>query len=135
MDLQKLWDAFAAAQREARTQYHVTLGGAIKALEKIPAGKPVFYDDGKSPNKAMSYRGYYHDLAMNDADGAVTAGDLLKELKGALWSEMTGYKGGEYTMGENTPIWRSEYGDASGVAWIGITETPSCVLIRTKQID
>lgn len=135
MDLQKLLNAFSATQREARSQYHVTLGDAVKALEQISAVKPVVYDDGKSPNEAMSYRGYYHDLAMNDADGAVTSSDLLEELKAALGSEMTGYKGGGYTMGDETPMWRSEYGDASGVAWVGIVETPDFVLIQTKQID
>ena len=32
----------------------------------------------------------------------------------AMGAEFEGYKGGEYIMGANTPLWISEYGEASG---------------------
>lgn len=37
--------------------------------------------------------------------------DMLKECKGKTF---TGYKGGDYLMGKNTPIWVASYGSSDG---------------------
>lgn len=57
-----------------------------------------------------SYRGYYSDLAFERAPEKVKASDLLATCRNAMGKVYEGYKGGDYIMGELTPIWVAEYG-------------------------
>lgn len=66
----------------------------------------------KGWGKPMSYRGYYEDLAFAPAEN-VTLRSMLEAARSALGSTFTGYKGGEYEMGEYTDCWIAEYGDVS----------------------
>jgi len=134
-DLQKMVDGIGAVAREDRSRYHLTLGQAIARLEDAPADAPVLWEDGKSPGDADSYRGYYADLAINDAQETTTVGQLLKTLQASLGKTFEGYKGGDYTMGEDAPLWRSEYGRSSGIAVMGMTVLDDRVVMVTKQID
>ena len=93
-----------------RAQYHVTLWQLIDALEKLPTGAAVLTSDGTGVGNPHSYRGFYEDLALEPVDGPVIAGALCQELKYALGATFTGYKGGEYVMGRDTPLWVAEHG-------------------------
>ena len=84
----------------------MTLGKLIAALEQFPADAPVA--NLTSPN---SYRGYYRDLAFAKGPGTRPAGELLEECRSAMGREFYGWKGGDYLMGENTPVWIATYGD------------------------
>ena len=134
MDIQALASFMALMGKQSRADYQMTIGGAIIALDKLPQDKRIAYSDGKAPREAMSYRGYYSDLAFDDQDAA-TVGEVLAQLEKIHNTELEGYKGGEYMMGDDTPIWRSEYGSASSIAWMDFVDTPDAVLIVTKQID
>lgn len=112
----------------------MTIGKAISALSGMSPEKPIMYSDRKAPREAMSYRGYYSDLAFDDQDEA-TVGEVLANLRHALDAEMIGYKGGEYLMREDTPIWRSEYGTALGIAWMDIQDLGDFVYIITKDVE
>lgn len=61
----------------------------------------------------MSYRGYYDQLAFEPIENA-RIGDMLTHAKNALGKEFTGYKGGEYIMGECTDCWIAPYGSSGG---------------------
>ena len=91
-------------QRE-RSETQMTLGEMIQFLE------------GEDPEMMIhgigtldSYRGYYEDLAFSPALGSATVQNLLDTCRGAMGKTFTGYKGGDYLMGESTPLWFAEYG-------------------------
>ena len=58
---------------------------------------------------AMSYRGYYEELAFSPANN-VTIGSMLKEAEKALNNTYEGYKGGDFTMDEYTNVHIAKYG-------------------------
>lgn len=110
----------------------VTLGTLIKALQHRQLdddGKPrsIRFDfGGLLPRAVDSYRGYYDHLAMGwetwedvqkrkppYSDGP-TAVSILANLKNAVGETFTGYKGGEYRMDEDTPVWVANNGEAPG---------------------
>lgn len=138
MDIQKLFDAISAASRDTRKEYHLTLGSLIEALEAAPADAVVCFSDQPeaSPCEPHSYRGYYADLAFEHGPIRKVA-EVLAEARGALGESFEGYKGGDFTMGEDTPLWRSSYGHNSGVALIAasLDAAGRRLVIATKQID
>jgi hypothetical protein len=135
MDIQKLLDVVSNTARQERKNYHLTLGGLIAELEKVPADTQVVIDRGGRLHEPHSYRGYYSDLAFHTGDGATSAGELLAVCRGALGSVYEGYKGGDFTMDDDTPLWISSYGSASGVAVVSASMFADKLLIGTKQVD
>jgi len=87
MDLQELIDALAAADQE-----HVA---------------PIGF------GYAMSYRGVYSCVAFTPKKN-VTVRAMLGNARSALGETFTGYKGGEYTMQEDTDCYIAEYGCGGG---------------------
>lgn len=84
----------------------MTLGELIKTLEALDPNMVLSPGFGE----AMSYRGYYEQLAFTPEESVVVK-DALKEAKAALGQTFTGYKGGDYTMHEFTECWIAGYGD------------------------
>lgn len=84
---------------------NMTLGDLIKRLEKADPNKPIALGFGHP----HSYRGYYEDLAFEPVRNT-TVGAMLACAKEAMGKTYTGYKGGEYEMGEYTDVWLSHYG-------------------------
>lgn len=86
------------------TLRHLCLGDLIDALEAadpdatLPLGNP------------HSYRGYYDQLAFELVDPRPVR-DVLADARGALGATYPGWKGGDYEMGECTPVWLAEQGD------------------------
>tara|TARA_B110000971_G_scaffold18167_1_gene16692 strand:- start:70 stop:459 length:390 start_codon:yes stop_codon:yes gene_type:complete len=102
-------------QRKASSQF--SLDDLINRLEELPQDMPILLGE------AESYRGYYMDLAfvpLYDTEPR-TVKEALKEALLAHGKTFTGYKGGEFTMEGDTPVWYSHYGDC-GPAIIGITD-------------
>ena len=95
----------------------MTLGELIKKLEQLPKNNLVFikpYD--LIPIEFDSYRGYYDQLALSyDINGFCTVEKLLKLAKQSVKKTFIGYKGGEFVMTKNTPIWISNYGNTSNM--------------------
>lgn len=83
----------------------MTLGELIEHLEREDPDRVV----PLGFTHAHSYRGYYGDLAFEPCEHT-TVGAMLAEVRGALGQTFTGYKGGEYTMGEYTDVWLAEWG-------------------------
>ena len=69
--------------------------------------------------------------------------DFLKMLKSTVGKTMTGYKGGDFLMGETTPVWVANYGKVSGfrkyefkdTAVVDVIEQESAVIIKTKAMN
>lgn len=134
MDFQKLIDAMEEADRRIRGDYHLTLGALIALLEKTPNALPVTYSNGSSPGVASSYRGYYADLSFEPSSLSTTVETLLEEARSALNTTFEGYKGGEFVMGERTPLWAAPWGDC-GPAIVGSVLTDNKLTLIVKEID
>lgn len=105
MNMQALFDGMAAQWQRERAETQMTLGKLIAALEAMPEGAEV-----ANLRDAHSYRGYYSDLAFEQNDGMRPATELLAECKAAMGRVFCGYKGGDFVMGELTPVWLAYYG-------------------------
>lgn len=87
----------------------MTLGELIEQLERLPPD--MIFGDGF--DEAFSYRGFYDQLAFSPANN--TRADMMLAIaKGAVGQTYTGYKGGEYTMLEHTPVNIAEWGSYGG---------------------
>lgn len=105
-DIQAYLDGMSARAQRERSKTQMTLGGLIAALKAMPPDAVV-----ANIGSPMSYRGYYSDLAFSPGDGTRPAADLLADALGCMGRVFEGYKGGDYQMGETTPLWIAEYGD------------------------
>ncbi len=88
----------------------------ITALEARNLDTPVAHGFGRP----HSYRGDYACLAFEPAKDT-TVGAMLSAARSALGKTYTGYKGGEFVMGEYTDVYIAEYsrtGDAISEAML-----------------
>ena len=104
--LQALVDGMSAQWQRERAETQLTLAKMIAELEAMPGDATVA--NLRDPH---SYRGYYSDLAFEQAEGTRPVAELLAECKAAMGQVFQGYKGGDFVMGALTPVWVSEYGD------------------------
>jgi hypothetical protein len=105
MNIQALVDGLSEQWQRERAETQMTLGKLIAALEAMPQGTHV-----ANLRDAHSYRGYYSDLAFEPAMGTRPAAELLAECRNAMGRVFEGYKGGDFVMGETTPVWVACYG-------------------------
>ena len=135
MDLQKLIDTMSEASRMERGNYHVTLGELIEFIDKLPLLTNVKFSNGSYPSSVDSYRGYYSDLAIEPSNEKINVEKFLVMLKDSLGKTFEGYKGGDYVMEENTPLWMANYGDC-GEAVVSVSEDgTSDLILVTKDLD
>jgi hypothetical protein len=85
------------------------LGEIIQRLEKEDPNRVV----PLGWNRAYSWRGIYSELAVNPAKN-VPIKKMLEVLKDSLGQTFTGYKGGEYQMGEYTDVYLDLWGRSNG---------------------
>lgn len=136
MDMQAMLDAMSKSWRDERSRYHLTLGGLIAALEKADPALPVKLDTGGYPGETYSYRGYYSDLSFAPTNKPTTAGEFLDECRAAMGATFEGYKGGDFIMGQDTPLWSASYGTSSdGRAMMGIESRDGALVIATKAVE
>jgi len=106
--LQAMVDGMSAQWSKERAETQMTLGKFISALSEMPQDAPI--DVGCDLD---SYRGYYSDLAIEPPQEDApkpTVADVLAMCREAMGQVFQGYKGGDYMMGANTPLWIAEYG-------------------------
>lgn len=146
MDFQTILENAVSAERNKRlkTSPQLTLGELVAKLESV---KPVYQDyEGEEKPKVVvfnfeylhptgldSWRGSYSELAIEfSADGeAPTVIDFLSSLKAAVGKEFSGYKGGEFVMGKNTPLWVANYGNSGNTGIVGVRDTEYKVILLT----
>jgi len=135
-DILKMANIHLEGLAEVRSDYHVTLGELIEKLKEVPETLQVLFEDGTYIGEFDSYRGYYSDLAISQGENPVEAKDLLENLENKVLDKIfQGYKGGDITMSANKPLWRSEYGMASGDAVIDMSHEERGLLLRIKKVD
>ena len=101
----------------------LTLGELVDHLEAIPAeyrSVPVFMHGfvTVTPTTLDSWRGAYKDLALGYKvcsehgymEEALKVQALLDDAKSAIGTTFEGYKGGEYTMTRQTPVFINNWG-------------------------
>lgn len=104
-DMQAQYDRLSRGWRAERSASQMTLEKAIEKLTYFPLEKPL-----ETPlDYPESYRGYYSDIALCSGEIG-TVGELIKVLCDTIGKTYTGYKGGEFYMGPDTPLWFAPYG-------------------------
>jgi hypothetical protein len=69
-----------------------------------------------------SYRGYYNELAFEYCDDPLTVANIKQFIHEASTETFIGWKGGEYTYDDNTPVHLSLQGDANDEEGYDFTE-------------
>lgn len=118
------------------TDKQITLGELIAALSAFARDKGVRFDfEYARPTTLASWRGVYAELALGftfDAPSAnVTVGPLLDHLQSAVGETFTGYKGGDFVMDKETPLWVANYGNCGTTAIQGVLDLGYEVVICT----
>jgi hypothetical protein len=125
---------------------HLTIGETITALKAAEYNDDadVRFDFGYFvPCKAQSYRGFYDQLALGfSEDRRADSGWLLRtpnaviqELEQAIGQTYEGYKGGDFVMRVDTPLWVANTGESPGTGVIGIRSLNYTVIIETRYVD
>lgn len=159
IDLQALINEMGAIGAQERKRYHLTLGELGKQLALLPSAMldaPVVLSGYACPpfeemventagrpkeltwsiENPHSYRGYYEDLAFEPTPVAVsTVADVLTMVTSALGATFEGYKGGDFTMSDDTPLWVSCYGSAERYAIMGMAAGVGKVTLFLKRIE
>ena len=135
----------------------MTLGELIAKLETIPLTygsdnkpKSVVYDfEFLVPTTLDSWRGSYGELALGwtyrgyapsdcpDANGenTITLEELLDDLRSAVGKQFTGWKGGEFTMSETTPIWVANPGNSGNTTITEVVDNSYEVILMTGYCE
>jgi hypothetical protein len=113
--IQSMIEGLSGHWQRDRAQTQLTLGKLIDLLSELPAERQII-----GLGYPHSYRGYYSDLSFAVVETTCTVAELLSICRKAMGEVFEGYKGGEYVMGRNTPLWYSDYGCASGMRIMGL---------------
>jgi hypothetical protein len=116
MDIQAMVDGMYARWQRERAASQMTLGKMIEALAAMDPEKKM-----SGLHAPHSYRGYYRDLAFEASHTDDTAGTLLALCRSCMGETFEGYKGGDFDMGAQTPVWVANYGD-TGVKIVGFDD-------------
>lgn len=120
--------------------------GLTYGEENLP--KTMMFDFGSAvPTCLNSSRGDYSELALgyrldgydrhfkeNDAKPSL-ATDLLSDLESAIGSTFEGYKGGEYKMTKDTPVWVDNWGNCSNTAIVDVIDGGYYILLITAYCE
>ena len=147
MDIQDYLTAITSSERAKRMAQsdQLTLGELILKMEAVVARQKARIAEGKEeatvrydfeylfPTSIDSWRGSYAELALNfQAEGnELTATDFLKVLKDAVGKTFCGYKGGDYVMSRQTPVWVANYGNSGNTAVLDVIDDEYQVVIVT----
>lgn len=115
MNIQNLFDAMSVTWRQERSKTQMTLSGLIERLKELPP--EMEFNGFYFPH---SYRGYYEDLAFEPIEGRVVK-YVLEDVEKCLDKTFCGYKGGDFLMDADTPIWIANYG-CGGKKLLGISD-------------
>lgn len=116
----------------------LTLGQIITHLEKFPPYAFIYFDfGGFSPSPPDSWRCDYSELAVGyEMKDGYTVKEFLRSCRNAVGLIFSGWKGGDYEMEENTPVWVDNWGKCTltGITGFKILEGWK-VIIETANLD
>ena len=133
-----------AAERRTRFERsdQLSLGDVIERLQKLDSEDRVVFDFcNLVPTKLRSWRGSYDELALGYVDTGrfdrerVSVNELLEHLRSAVGDTFEGWKGGDYVMDFNTPVWVANPGEAGGTAIVGVEFIDYQVVIQTAYME
>jgi hypothetical protein len=132
------FSAHMMAMTETRTRF-LNLGEITDALAELPSTMRAFVMmDGAllSPDGVDSYRGSYHDLAIEPVNTSYerTVGDLLGCLRAADGQTYEGYKGGQYLMHRETAVAVSQYSLCSQDYVTGVEVRDGAAVVVTEKV-
>lgn len=116
---------------------NMTIGEMLSVLKRKDQELDVMLDFVHfRPDGCHSYRGYYEDLAIGyKAGGDMKVWQLVKLLDDASGQTFTGYKGGEYSMSSDTPVWVANHNEAGGTGIVDIQDGGWRIRLITKCIE
>jgi len=128
-----------AIHLHAAAEQTMTLGQLVDVLEQQDPAALVRYAgaglEGQAPSEIASWRGSYADLALDhEPDTEITCRALLGVLQRAVGREFTGYKGGDFTMSRETPVWVDNWGEYSGHRGICRVEVQDDAVLLHLQV-
>lgn len=127
--LQAMVDGMSAAWQKGRSKTQMTLGGLIKALEAIDPEQQIV-----GLGEPISYRGYYSDLSFEPDGGVTTVAQALKDAGACMGRVFEGYKGGDFQMGEMTPIWSAFYSSSGPrIMGLNLTANPISLIVAPEE--
>lgn len=156
MDLQTYLNAATKKMRDASfaDSPQLTLGELLALLKNIPTKSgdeavTVEFDFGTAyPDGLSSWRGSYSELAINyalcgydDWQGKdsqfnhTDLADFVKMLEEAVGRTYEGWKGGDYVMSLDTPIWVANNGNAGNTGVVGVLNKDYVVIIQTAYCE
>lgn len=149
--MQQFVDAMIANARGERMKHspQLTLGELIARIEALPltyqdhkdeeTPKKVIFDFSDfAPHWLDSWRGSYAELAIvptGDYNKRSTAETFLARIRAAVGETFQGYKGGDFVMGTDTPVWVSRHGDNSHTGVVGVRDTGYEIVIDTAWCE
>lgn len=99
IDMSDVW-------RKERASTQMTIDKLITKLEKFSKDKEI-----EKLSNPHSYRGYYSDLGLQISSKTTTVGETIDFLnERCLGVTYEGYKGGEYYMDKDTPLFVDTWG-------------------------
>lgn len=117
------------------------LGNLLNELESFYEHKTIkMKSDYVLLPKYHSYRGYYHQLAIDYASVPGFEEITVKQLKDTLYEAlevgvMEGYKGGEYAIDTDTKVVIAGYGDSGGLYIAEFIEYEDYIYLATADMD
>lgn len=116
---------------------NLTIGQMLNKLNAFDDDVRFTFTNGKYFDGTYdSYRGYYEDLYIGYSDddkGFNYVGKLKQVLNKALDDgEMYGYKGGEYSINNDTLVWLAQYG-CTGEMVVDIQKLGEEIYIIVKE--
>lgn len=114
------------------------LGELIDRLAEAPRqNAPVrlkrIHEDGhetySNPGCLDSWRGAYENTTLDAHGGQEVVGAYVEYLRARVGQTMIGYKGGEYVIDEQKPVFADTYGNSDGWMVVAVEATPEAAYI------
>lgn len=141
MDIQTMLNnAVTSARKESLAKSpQLTLGELILKLDAVSdKSKEVsFAFEYARPTEFDSWRGSYCELAIGfDFESKnPTTEEFLSKCREAVGKTYQGYKGGDFTMSRQTPVWVANYGNSGSTGVIDVLETDYSVILVTGYCE
>lgn len=114
------------------------LGEIIDTLEQFDPTVKVRFSDGSIPGVFMSWRGSYDQLTLapaDESDKLPTVGKLLAAAREADGRTFTGYKGGDFLMDRETPVWADDYSRSDHNIIAGVSVVDGEVVLNKVNVE
>ena len=108
--------------------------GELCDFDVDPSFIVIRSDNKKSIGSLHSYRGYYDHLAFAPSNNIRTIGEVIEDAKMAIGKTFSGWKGGEFKMTINTPLWVSAVGAVSHKAISGLKIKDNNVILKVRRV-